>query len=153
MHDRFGFRELLAIVNPCNFCGGGIHGHHRGEIFDDVGKVVLLLVVVGLEVGQHFHEGRPVKAVNTGVDAGISPLLVGAVAVLDNFLHNQSIVAKDAAIASRIAHLRGENGRRVAVVGVGFDHFFNGFRLKQGHVTVEDQQVPGKPFQSRNHLL
>lgn len=54
------------------------------------------------------------------------------------------IVGEDTAVPCRIVQARREQGHVGAAVAVGFHQLLNGFGPKQGNVSIQDQQFPGK---------
>jgi len=118
----------------------------RGALLDqqpeDVGDVLLALVVVGVDPGESPPERRRVADVDTGVDLPDGPLLGGGVALLDDRPDTAVGTAHDATEAGRLVDLSCEDGENVARGAVGLHQAGHRGGPQQRGVTVHEEDRP-----------
>ena len=124
-----------------------LHGHAFDaraapvEDADDVGEVVLTLIVVRLHLGQCRPQTLGLEAVHRRVDLRDLLLVVGGVAVLDHALHAPAL-PEDAAVPLRAVDDRGEDRRDGARRTVMRDEAIERFGRDQRHVGRQDEDRP-----------
>ena len=113
--DRGERGKLLTVVDPerLDRVGGrdGLDAPGRpSQDADDIGEIVLTLVVVGLDLRERLPEPLGLEAVDARVDLDDLLLVVRRVAVLDDALDPPAL-AQDPAVALRSIHDGGEHRR------------------------------------------
>ncbi|OIQ78428.1 hypothetical protein GALL_398650 [mine drainage metagenome] len=107
------------------------HGHR-----DDVGQVVLALMVVVPQPGQPSHEMRCRHRHDAAVDFPDLALLVAGILLLHDRLHVAVMAAQDAPVAGRVALFHSQQRQ---VLFRMFQQGFAGFCLQQRHIAQQHQ--------------
>ena len=154
LDHRLALGQLQPVVDAVDLIGvGHLQVHGRAEHRHRVGEVQLPLVVVGAQLRQHLRQFPPVEAVDAGVDQGVGPLGLAAVAVLHDRRHGPRGIGEHAAVAGGVRQAGGEQGHGRPTAAVPLQQLGDGLLPQQRHIAVEHQHLPLKPRQRLQQLL
>ena len=132
--------QLRAVVDAHDLLGdAAIDARDRDPVefgfADNVGQVVLALLVVAVEGPKQCIEDRPWCRENAGIDLGDRPLLRRRIGVFDN-ADDAPVAAQDAPEAAWIGQVDGDQGDALARCG---DTLRERLRTHQGDVAEQHE--------------
>ncbi len=143
---RFGSRELPSIVHSLRLFV--LVGHDRDDRvtgvvqhLDDVGQVVLPLVVLGSDPAERGREHAAPEAVDRRVPFGDREHVCGGVTLLDDTDHVVVLAAHDAAVSGGVGGLRGQDRARRTRQPVLAHERCDGGRSKERRIAGEHDDV------------
>jgi hypothetical protein len=107
------------------------------EHTNNIGQVLLSLVIVVPDTIEGITEEAPVKYVHGGIHLGDGPLLRACVSLFDNG-RDRIVHADNSSIPARIVDVNRKNGRSSTGIGVVSNQRDKGFGPDQGHVPRKD---------------